>query len=51
MDCYGGEWKDSIVSVTGNPLGDWSIDAGEEGLEKEVLEDILILIKYTATPA
>lgn len=39
-----GNLKAAIVTVTGTPLGDWAIEA--TGLNKSVLEDILILIKY-----
>lgn len=38
------------AALTGNPLGLWTIDAGTNGLSSEELDDILILLNYTASP-
>jgi len=39
--------KGGTVSITaGSPIKKWDIDAGVDGLNKEELDDILILIKY-----
>lgn len=38
--------KEGNVSLSGNPIRKWMIDAGTEGLDREELDDILILLKY-----
>jgi hypothetical protein len=38
------------ISLSGDPIKKWTIDAGTNGLDKEKLDDILILLKYTACP-
>ncbi len=40
-------FKEGKVSLSGSPIKKWTIDAGTPGLDKEKLDDILILIKYT----
>jgi len=35
------------VTLSDNPIRRWTIDAGMDGLNKEELEDILILLKYS----
>ncbi|BAZ33812.1 hypothetical protein NIES4074_63260 (plasmid) [Cylindrospermum sp. NIES-4074] len=40
--------KEGTVSVSGNPIKKWEITTGTNGLDKEELGDILILLKYTA---
>ncbi|MEK7397543.1 MAG: hypothetical protein AAB116_11475 [Candidatus Poribacteria bacterium] len=43
--------KDTIrggaVELSGNPIETWTINAGNNGLDKDVLDDILILVKYS----
>jgi len=41
--------KEGTVSFSGNPIKKWAISAGTNGLDKEELDDILILLKYTIT--
>lgn len=38
--------KGGTVNLSGNPDKKWTIDAGTNGLNKDHLEDILLLIKY-----
>jgi hypothetical protein len=38
--------KVGSVSLTGSPLGTWRINAGNQGIDKDKIEDILILIQY-----
>lgn len=38
--------KGGAVALTGNPVGIWTIDAGDGGLDKDSTEDVLILVKY-----
>ncbi len=38
--------KAGSVTLTGSPFIKWKIDAGNNGIDKEKTEDILILIKY-----
>lgn len=35
------------VTLSGNPIRRWTISAGINGLDKDELEDILILLKYS----
>lgn len=46
-----GDLKMGNVSLPGDPIGIWTVDAGTNGLDKDVLDDILILLKYTLVPA
>jgi hypothetical protein len=39
--------KEGNISLSGNPIGPWTINAAVDGLDKEELDDILILLKYT----
>lgn len=39
----------ATVQLTGGPITTWTIDAGANGLNKDELDDILILMKYTIT--
>ena len=55
----GGAWSDfgqngekikvSELSITGTPIMKWTIDSGLDGLKKEELDDILVLLRYTAS--
>ena len=38
--------KGGTIEITGSPLKKWKIDAGSNGLNKESIDDLLILIKY-----
>jgi hypothetical protein len=38
--------KGGTVSLTGSAFKIWTIDAGNQGIEKDKIEDILILIEY-----
>jgi hypothetical protein len=38
--------KTGTVSLTGSPLQKWKIDAGVNGINKDKVDDILVLIKY-----
>ena len=38
--------KGGTVNLTGNPDKKWTIDVGTNGLNKDHVEDILLLIKY-----
>jgi hypothetical protein len=38
--------KGGTVGLTGTPVGIWTIDAGDSGIEKDSTEDVLILFKY-----
>ncbi|MEG4576203.1 neuraminidase-like domain-containing protein [Microcoleus sp. N3A4] len=40
--------KAGIVSLSGNPIKKWIIDAETNSIDKDKLDDILILLKYTA---
>ena len=37
----------SISDVQTTPVGKWKIDSGIEGLDKEKIDDVLILLTYT----
>ncbi len=39
--------KEGIISISGNPIMKWTIDAGIGGLNEEKIDDILFLLKYT----
>ena len=39
----------SISNVQTTPVGKWKIDSGIEGLDKEKIDDVLILLTYTAS--
>jgi hypothetical protein len=41
--------KGGTVGLQGSPLQQWSIDAGTDGLSKDSLDDVLILMKYKIT--
>ena len=41
--------KEGTVSLSGSLIKKWAIAAGTNGLDKEELDDILMLLKYTAT--
>lgn len=41
--------KCGIVNLNGSPVKTWTINAGNNGIDKDNTEDILILIKYKAT--
>ncbi|MEW5744518.1 MAG: neuraminidase-like domain-containing protein [Nitrospirota bacterium] len=41
--------KGGAVALQGSPLQKWSIDAGDNGLDKDAVEDILVLMKYKVT--
>jgi hypothetical protein len=41
--------KEGNLSLSGDPIRKWIIDAGSDGLDKEELDDILILLKYKAS--
>jgi hypothetical protein len=41
--------KGGTVGLQGSPLQQWSIDAGTDGLSKDSLDDVLILMKYKVT--
>jgi hypothetical protein len=43
---YGANLKEGTASVSGSPITKWTISAGTDGLNKEELDDILILSKY-----
>lgn len=38
--------KGGTVNLTGDPIKQWTIDAGNNGINKDNLDDILILLKY-----
>ena len=38
--------KEGTVTILGNPITKWSINAGANGLDPEKLDDILILLRY-----
>lgn len=42
----GENMKEGNVSLSGNPIRKWTINAGADGFDKEELDDILILLKY-----
>lgn len=44
---FGNNMKEGSVSLSGSPIRKWTIDSGANGLDKEELDDILILLKYT----
>jgi hypothetical protein len=44
---FGNNMKEASVSLSGNPIRKWTIDSAANGLDKEELDDILILLKYT----
>jgi hypothetical protein len=39
--------KKAEISLSENPIGEWAINAGVNGLDKDVLEDIFLLLHYT----
>ncbi len=39
--------KEGKFSLTGDPIKTWTINAGIDGLKKEELDDIFVLLKYT----
>lgn len=39
---------EASVSLAGSPVATWTLDAGADGFDAEELEDILLLVKYTA---
>jgi hypothetical protein len=45
----GTDLKQADVSLSGSPIKKWTIDAGTDGLDKDELEDILILFTYTTS--
>lgn len=45
----GEKMKLSELSINGTPINKWTIDAGMDGLNKELLEDVLVLLIYTAS--
>jgi hypothetical protein len=40
--------KAGTVRLNGSPIKKWKIDAGNNGIAKDKIDDILILIKYAA---
>ena len=42
-----GDLQEAPVSLTGDPIGVWEINAGVDGLDKEVVKDIFLLLNYT----
>jgi hypothetical protein len=48
-DNFGENMKVSDVSITGTPLGKWTIKLELNGLDKEKLDDVLVLLTYTAS--
>ena len=38
--------KGGTIQLTGSPLKTWMIDAGNQGIDKDKIEDLLILIEY-----
>lgn len=43
-----GDLRKAPVSLTGNPIGEWTVSAEANGLAKDGVEDLLILLKYGA---
>lgn len=39
--------KEGAIALNGDPVKKWTLDAGNGGLKKEEVEDVLILMKYT----
>lgn len=46
-DVSGGNLKEATLSLSGNPLGKWTIDVSSGSLDNEQIDDILILLRYT----
>jgi hypothetical protein len=44
-----GRYKNGTVDLIGTPFRTWTIEAGENGLDKEAIDDILILVRYSAS--
>ena len=41
--------REGKFRLSRDPIGRWTIDAGVNGFDKEILDDLLILVKYTIT--
>ncbi|MCP5107466.1 MAG: hypothetical protein GY950_29025 [bacterium] len=46
-DSVHGNLKEAEVALTGDPLGDWAVQAGGSGLDSGVLDNIYLLLRYT----
>jgi hypothetical protein len=42
-----GDLQEATVALTGDPIGAWEINAGVDGLDKDALEYIFLLLHYT----
>lgn len=38
--------KGGVVSLTGDPVKTWTIDAGNNGIDKNTTDDVLIVVRY-----
>lgn len=48
-DNFDKDLKQTDISLSGSPIKQWKIDAGANGLKRDKLDDLLILLKYTAS--